>query len=181
VAKLATAITSKVAQFYILRVCFSGFTAAAQMYMVSNMRGLFSAREISYTKVGLLFSTAMALSSHTFLPSQFSMNCLTLAVAFWFRWRSCGRGLLGATVSLAFAVVVGWPFAVLVGIFWVIPYITLWPKALLSVRFYVYAFIAALVTVAPSIALDTLLYGRPVFASLNVVLYNTSIGASMVG
>ena len=36
-------------------------------------------------------------------------------------------------------------------------------------------------TILPSIIVDSLFYGKPSFAILNLIFYNTSLGSNMVG
>lgn len=44
-----------------------------------------------------------------------------------------------------------------------------------------YAIIAAVLTILPSILADSAYYGKPAFAILNLIFYNTSLGSNMVG
>ena len=139
------------------------------------------------TEVGLLlccccFSSAgMFHAAVAFVPSSFAMVLLTCAWTFWLaagsaeasatRQRRSSTLYIGAIWSVAAATLVGWPFAGIVACG------PLAVDALLGlgvVPFFREAATAFLVFVLPSALFDSYMYGRPVLAFLNILLYNSS-------
>ena len=162
------ALGSKPAVFYGIRVALGLFSAACEATLVAAT----AARHGRALATGTLFF--MAFSPGTFqagtalLPSSFAMCLTALAVAAWM-----GGQRERAVWAVAAGAVLGWPFAALAGL----------PIALHALvadgtpALARWAVAAAAATVLPGIVVDSVAYGRFVVSPLNLLLYNTGLGA----
>ena len=183
---------NKVVVFYCVRCALGAMSAYCEAnfaYRVALTCG---------TEVGLLLwllllsSAGMFHAAVAFVPSSFAMVLLTCAWTFWLatgsaeasatRQRRSSTLYIGAIWSVAAATLVGWPFAGIVACG------PLAVDALLGlgvVPFFREAATAFLVFVLPSALFDSYMYGRPVLAFLNILLYNSSAdkgsGAQLYG
>ena len=168
-------LISKITLFYLLRFILAIVSSYAESTLFKAL--LCKGKEdSSYAKLGWYYlilsmtNVGMFLSATTFLPSTFSMYLTMLAYGAWLN-RS-GSPL--AIFSVGLAVLLGWPFAALLGIpifieSCLIPSLNYLNKTISFIRFTI--LFGVLISV-PMIAFDSYLFGRFVIAPLNIVLYN---------
>jgi alpha-1,2-mannosyltransferase len=148
--------------FFAIKVSLGLISALCQTYFVSAVFRRFGSNVCWYTAFFLLFSPGMLISSTSLLPSSFAMYCLLIAFGGWFS----GNYFL-ATFSAACAVLVGWPFVLLL----------IFPMAMDTLvqcrtKTFLWSFVSLVFFVAPTIAVDWYYYGKIFFAPVNIVLYN---------
>ena len=177
IAYAASLLTSdKVAIFYCVRASLGVASALCETVFVRRAAHA-AGDEVGWTTYSLLLTSAgMFHSSVAFLPSSFAMYLLTCA---WSSWMgpprptaaaSCAPEYTRAIWCVAAGFYLGWPFVVVAAA-------PLAIDAVVSFGFFscVRAGVAAtLALVLPSALLDSYMYGRPVLAFLNILLYNRS-------
>ena len=192
-AALAAAVgvltSNKVAIFYAVRCALGAASALVEARFARRVAQVVGTEIGVLTWLLLLTSAGMFHASVAFLPSTFAMVLLTRA---WTCWLGTGAGISAATAtgstavghapaahvdyagaiwSVAIASILGWPFAGIVaaGPLAIDALVHIGP-----VRFLRHAASAAAALILPSAAMDSFLYGRPVLAFLNILLYNKS-------
>ncbi|OTF77776.1 hypothetical protein BLA29_004202, partial [Euroglyphus maynei] len=124
--------------------------------------------EIFFEKIEIFYLTP-------FLPSSFAIYTVCLSFAFWLR---ANHQLF--IFFFAFGSILSWPFVSAIGI----------PMALYLLlfrqhrkQFIITSVISAVIISVPTTLIDTYYYGRFVFASLNIILYNvfSEHGANLYG
>jgi len=161
--------------FYFLRCLLGCLSASCEVYFYRGVVEEFGVNVGRLTLAILTLSTGMFISSTAFLPSSTSMYLTLLAAGAWFR-----NNEKPAIFATALSAILSWPFTALLGV----------PIALdlLIFRrrfntFIVWSAFSALAILGPILMCDTFYYGKPVFASLNIVIYNvlTDHGPDLYG
>lgn len=138
------------------------------------------------------------LLTSAFLPSSFAMYANMLAASYWFHpATTTSTGTLRAflaTLSVAVGAIVGWPFAAVLGLPFVIEYALLpageivlpaevptWRHKRLSIL--IGAIVVCAAVAIPVVGVDSFAYGRFAFPSLNIILYNVfgNLGPDLYG
>ncbi len=116
----------------------------------------------------LVLSPGMYISATALLPSSFCMYATCLMMGAWLQGK-----LNFAILAVAAGAILGWPFSAALGI-------PLAVDVLIRRRqFYFFAkwaIIALVLLLLPSFLIDSAFYGKPVVASLNILLYNVFTG-----
>ncbi|KJE92084.1 asparagine-linked glycosylation 9 protein [Capsaspora owczarzaki ATCC 30864] len=179
VVKLAALVqigTSKVALFYYVRVVLAFLCAFSEAAFIHSAQLHLNVTIGRALLAFLLGSYGMFLASTAFLPSSFTMVCVMFAMACWMRGSLLHsvrfHSILGLVFSIAIGAILGWPFCGAVGLPMAIDLLLLRTSRRHWVSFIVAGFLAILVVLLPTVAIDSYFYGTPVFASLNIVLYN---------
>lgn len=162
---------TKPQELLVLRGLLVGLSSACEAALASAVGSKFQSPTAAWlTAVVLGTSAGMGHARRSLLPSSTCMMCYTLAQALWLRNRPRAALLVGS-----FSVLVSWPFAAL-------PYLPIGLEVLLDKEAGVRA-IAQIVALAlvlfallPGLV-DSYFYGKPAFATLQMVLYN-ALGAS---
>jgi len=160
---------SKPNVFYWVRcilACSSAYTEATLHDAVRKRFGPETATIYGYITA---VSTGLCIASVSFLPSSFSMMCHTYAMAAWLLYDRRRPKYMDYTVgAVVVGAVVGWPFGALCMI----------PAALDTLVVYglgnpIKSAVFSLVSISSLvIAVDTFYYCRPVFSTLNIIIYN---------
>ncbi|KAJ3340443.1 mannosyltransferase [Gonapodya sp. JEL0774] len=170
--------------FMLMRILLGTVSAYAESSLCNSVAQHWNARVARYLLTILIFGTGMFISTSAYLPSTFAMYTTLLANASSLQPPSTIRTI--ETVSwYALGVILGWPFSGLS----VVPFVleelfvatydgeTLQSTVLNGVRrMAVAGGVVLLVILAPTVLIDSFFYRRPVFASLNLVLYNVFSG-----
>ena len=157
-------LISKIALFYLLRVCLALFSILVEIYFVNSVRRKFSTSLSQILAFVLAVNTGMFISTTAFLPSSFSLQFVTLAYAAW--WN---QNLKLSVLCIAISALVGWPFSAALG------FPIAFDIIFLQRRFRLFAatsMVSSLLIGSALIAVDSYYFGRLVFAPLNIVLYN---------
>lgn len=165
-----------VTAFYILRAMWGVFAGVCQYYLVKCL----GAEKSGFF---IIISTGMLLASHTLLPSTFCMNCLCLALGLFVKYGDTQQRkyLFLALLSCSFGLIVGWPFAGVVMVVFVLPYIMRFPGVLIDIKLYFLGILSLLLTIIPSILLDSYFYSKPTAGFYNLMIYNSSLSSNMAG
>ena len=166
---------SKIALFYLLRLCLAVFSIFVEICFIRSVRKRFGT-SLSHTLTFILaVNTGMFISTTAFLPSSFALQFVTLAYAAWWSNR-----LKISVLCIAISALVGWPFSAALGL----------PIAV-DILFYRRKFSLFALTSAVSlffigsalVSVDSYYFGRLVFAPLNIILYNifSKSGPSLYG
>ena len=155
---------SKIALFYLLRVCFALFSILVENYFISSVRRKFSSSLTHTLSFVLAVNTGMFISTTAFLPSTFALQFVTLAYAAW--WN---QNLKLSIVCVAISALVGWPFSAALGLPIAVDIIFVQRRGKL---FAASSMVSLLLIGSALITVDSYYFGRLVFAPLNIVLYN---------
>ncbi|XP_055329427.1 alpha-1,2-mannosyltransferase ALG9-like [Paramacrobiotus metropolitanus] len=153
--------------FYFLRFVLAIAAVAVEGAFYAQICKRFGPSVGRMVLVFLLFAPGMFISSTAFLPSSFAMLMTTAAYTAWF----AGRNVL-AVIAVACSGILGWPFAGLLGA----------PIAVDIIRrnglfFFVgVCIMLGAVIAGATVAIDSYFYGKLVFPTLNIVLYNIISG-----
>lgn len=154
---------TKISIFYGVRLFLAFSNAAANTYLLRSTQKKFGSEASQLLQLFLIVTPGMFISSSAFLPSTFAMICYSLVLGAWMRGQ-----LVVALYMCALSAIVGWPFSLLVGV----------PLALFilvrrGVLFAVgHGVLSLLFFLAPSVLVDSYLYGKLVIAPAQIVLYN---------
>jgi len=161
--------------FYFLRCLFGFVCALCEVYFYRGVLCEFGANVGRLCLALLVFSAGMFISSTAFLPSTTSMYLTLLSVGAWFH-----QQYKLAIFFTALSTFLSWPFAALIGLPIAVDILLMKKKWKL---FITWCLISAGTILLPQIMCDSYYYGRPVFASLNIVWYNvfTSHGPDLYG
>ena len=176
----AAVVENKVAVFFAVRAALGCAAALLEARFVQRVHAWANAEVGIYTWILLTTSAGMFHAAVAFLPSSFAMHCVLLAWTAWMdatmdqsapcappTWR---RSYAAAVFFVATGCIIGWPFLCIIAAPLAIDAIS----ALGLVGFVKVALGAAVALVAPSAAFDSYLYGKPVLAWLNIMVYNRS-------
>ncbi|PVU92208.1 hypothetical protein BB559_003793 [Furculomyces boomerangus] len=190
--------TSKVQLYYAIRVLVSLLTAACEATFIRAVNNHMGGRVAIYTMFSLFFGAGMFHASPSFLPSTLSMQLVMIAYSYGVipsPTLDFLRGLVRATLCLlpfAISSVWGWPYSGILAFPWIVEHlfvrgtetfaanvtnekiIELYKNWRIQriVSFSAAAVISVLLSVGPSVLVDSYFYNRLVFPSLNQVVYN---------
>jgi len=154
--------------FYFLRCMFGFISALCEVYFYRGVLCEFGANVGRLCLAILVFSTGMFISSTAFLPSTTSMYLCLLSMGAWFHHK-----YHLAIFTTALSTFLSWPFAALLGLPIAIDIVLIKNHWRL---FITWSLISAATILLPQISIDSYYYGKPVFASLNIVWYNVFTG-----
>lgn len=166
---------NKLFVFYFVRTMLALICSLCEIHFYQGVSLRFGNNVARLVLGFLVFGTGMFISATAFLPSTFCMYMTFVIYGSWLQGR-----IKVAILAVAASSIIGWPFAAVIGL----------PLALdVLVRRKQYIFFAkwclvALVTMLiPFFLIDSFYYGRPVIASVNIVLYNvfTEHGSDIYG
>lgn len=157
---------TKVAGLRLTQIVLVLLATVADTAFVSAIRHRFGWRYAAGTAMALLLAAGPTHASSALLPSSFSMYCVAWSYAEWLRGRT------GASIAAgAVAVLLGWPFCALLFVpMGLHMLLGLGGHSTLSVLGAGVA--SAAVLVGASVAVDWVMYGKPLVAVLNIFLYN---------
>lgn len=150
--------------FYFLRCLLGLVCSLAEVYFYRGVLCEFGANVGRLCLALLVTSAGMFISSTAFLPSSASMYLTLLSMGAWFL-----HHYKLAIFFTAFSTFVSWPFAALLGLPIAIDIVIFRRQLRL---FMDWSVASALVILLPQVLCDSHYYGKPVLASLNIVLYN---------
>jgi len=169
---LAAMGLSKPAVFYGIRAALGVGSAACEATLVAAVAARHGERLAAGTLFFMAVSPGPFQAGTALLPSSFAMCATSVAVAAWM-----GGNRQRAVWAVGVGAILGWPFAALAGL----------PIALHALAMDGAAAVArwmaaaAAATVLPGVGVDSLAYGRAVVSPLNLLLYNTGLGAAAGG
>jgi alpha-1,2-mannosyltransferase len=155
----------KIGVFYAIRIVLALLTAVCETALIKAMsRQDRFGRNTAYI-MGILLATnaGMFNASAAMLPQTFTMNTLLCCFAAWMQ-----RRFDWAIFFMGLSSLVGWPFSVLTGIALAVDAL----KSCRLIQTLKYGIVSAAVCIVPSVAIDYYYYHKPVFAVLNIAMYN---------
>ncbi|WFD06082.1 dextrin dextranase [Malassezia vespertilionis] len=178
-AALVSHVAAQPYAFYSVRILLAAVSAVGDAMLFRSVATRVNARVARYMLTFLTVSAGMHSASVALLPSSFAMYTTSVATAFAMQQRE-----FGATCAFAFGALLGWPYALVVAIPFVVE--TLFfcdPRAKFFRRFSRLAFAGVLsgVLCLPIAFIDSLAYGTPTLAALNTVQYNVLSKARGIG
>eukprot|EP00038_Savillea_parva_P010725 m.192314 g.192314 ORF g.192314 m.192314 type:complete len:575 (-) comp18618_c0_seq1:93-1817(-) len=157
----------KVLAFYTTRAALGMVSAAVEAKLCASAGRATTVfgPSIAWLLLGLLAAApGMMHASVALLPSSSAMILVTLAVASWM-----DKEVSTAIFCIAASAIVAWPFSAALGLPLALDTMFRQGQLILFIK----ASIVSLVVLAgPCIAVDSMLYGKPVVASFNIVAYN---------
>ncbi|ODV89565.1 glycosyltransferase family 22 protein [Tortispora caseinolytica NRRL Y-17796] len=159
---------SRLTQFYSLRIFLSIISALSEFRLFLALKRVYSLRMASIYLAFTTFACGMSHAAGAFLPSSFAMYTSTIALAYFIEGK-----LEACYVFTAIGALIGWPFAAISGV----PFLL--SKSVLNNGFKALAKIAVLVAII--VAYDTSLYGTFTFVPWNIVKYNVFSQSSSSG
>lgn len=154
---------TKISIFYGIRLFLGLLNAAANTYLLRAVQRKFGNDTSQLVQLFLIVTPGMFIASTAFLPSTFAMICYTAILAAWMNGE-----LVVALHLCALSAIVGWPFSLLVGLPLAI-YILVKRGILFAVG---HGIVSLVLFLAPSVIVDSYLYGKLVIAPAQIVLYN---------
>ncbi len=154
----------RVGVFYAIRTALGLLCAAAETRLVRAVKRRFGESVASLFVAFLVISPGMFHASVSYLPQSFAMCCLMAAYGCWLNDEFAGAIFWMGVTSL-----IGWPFAVLIGVVMGIDILAR-TSVLQCVRWGVASLAACLI---PMMCIDRMFYGRWLIAPLNIAIYNT--------
>ncbi|UZJ55365.1 hypothetical protein CBS101457_004685 [Exobasidium rhododendri] len=188
----------KVSAFFATRILLAFTSALCEASLTTAVAEVVNSRVAKYMLIMLLCSAGMYESSTALLPSTFTMYTTTLALSYaFYPSRSGGKHFpfnnnlaytpphrtLITTMVFALGALVGWPFALLLSIPFVVEEVFLSSGLLVPAHRYTQfiltrllhwsraIFIASLIAI-PLLLIDTLAYARVTLVPLNIIVYN---------
>lgn len=164
-------VLSKITLFYLLRFIFAIVSSKLESDLFQTLSTLSNGKYAQIANYYFFFTitnAGMFLSSTSFLPSTFSMYLTCLAYTSWLQNGQSRAAIL----AIGTAVILGWPFAVLVGVPIAISICLFMNGKKSFIFFLTWTLLFAILIGGPVIAFDSFMFGKLVFASLNIVLYN---------
>lgn len=135
----------------------------SQVYLYNAVKTKYGSPSAVWLLFLLIFTPANFISLTSFLPSTFSMYCLTIALASWIN-----QNFVLSIYMVALSTLIGWPFSVLISLPLVIQILMKKPfKFIIQ-----HGIISVVVFLVPSIFVDYFYYKKFIFASFNIVFYN---------
>ncbi|SPO30486.1 related to ALG9 - mannosyltransferase [Ustilago trichophora] len=186
--------------FFAVRLLLAFISSFVDARFYKAIADVFSARVGRYCLMALAATAGIYEASTAFLPSTFVMHATTLAFSaslYPARLPSTDSSVLSdpsqrpfrserlivATLSFAAGAILGWPFAIILALPFVLEQLFLrgddviangkyshWTVARWSTA--IGAAVLSVILTLPVLAIDTLAYGKLSFAPLNTVLYN---------
>ena len=163
-------VSDKVSIFMGIKTMLAVLSAYIDSKYITAIGKRFNSTVANYTAVVLLLSTGCLSASGAFLPSSFSLLCLTVAFSNQLGFDGTKSNILYlyAVASVIIGCTVGWPFiglvALPVALHTIVEYGLLRPLSVVVI-----ALPAAAIAVY---AVDTHYYGRPLFSTWELVKYN---------
>lgn len=154
---------TKISLFYSLRLFLGLIGALCNTYLLRAVQRKFGSDTSQLLQLFFIVSPGMFISSTAFLPSTFAMFCYSAMLGAWLNGE-----LVLALYLVSLAAVVAWPFSLLVGLPLAI-YILVRKGVVFAV---LHGFLSLVFFLAPSVIVDTFMYGRLVIAPAQIVLYN---------
>jgi len=161
--------------FYFTRCLLAICCAATELFMYKAICREFGVHIGRMWIIFQLFSAGMFISSTALLPSTFSMYFTSAALTAWWTQRH-----KLAIFMIAISALLGWPFAIILGIPIVFDILILQKKVKM---FLFWALISGVTITIPMIVIDSSYFGKLVIAPLNLIIYNvfTSHGPNLYG
>lgn len=169
--------------FYIRIFALSGFTAFTEYKLYQSTKRNFGQYTANWFLLFTTVSTGMSHAGVALLPSSFAMNWVTLGVANsldaldWNNTLVCVWSSVYSIACFLIAGLVGWPFALVLGVpfgFFTVMFRFQTPPL---VRIVIYCFIFSSVLLGGLICVDSYFYSRKMlFVPMNIVLYNVFSG-----
>jgi len=173
---LATVLgESSILVFYMTRCLLGLACALSELLFYRGICAMFGGAVGRLTLVVMLFAAGMFTAAAAFLPSSFSMYLTMVAYGAWML-RKDNLSIL----AIAASTIIGWPFAVALGVPIAVDILFLRRKMAFFIK---WCAVGLVVFLVPMIAIDQHFYGRLVIAPLNIVLYNvfSSHGPDLYG
>ena len=167
----------KIGEFYALRMVLAIVCALCEARLCYAIAARFRRSIAVLTAVFLAGSAGMFHASVAYVPSAFAMYCVMLC---WSAWLLQEYAL--AIFSLGIAVLLGWPFAAVLGVPLALD--ILWRYRTRLWQPMLYGAVSAAAILIPSVLVDHHYYHKWLVAVLNIALYNsntTSGGATLYG
>jgi len=161
--------------FFFLRCLLALVCSLSELYFYRGVLCEFGANVGRLSLFLMATSAGMFISSTAFLPSSTSMYLTLLSMGAWFL-----HNYRLAIFCTALSTFVSWPFAALIGLPIAVDILIFRRQYKL---FTTWSVISALTILTPQLLCDSYYYGKPVMASLNIILYNvfTSHGPDLYG
>lgn len=169
-------VSSKITLFYMLRFFLALMASKIETYLFHNLLEV-TKESKNYSKVAYFYiilslsNAGMFLSVTSFLPSTFSMYLVMLAYGAWLKKNNSRLAIF----SIGLAVLLGWPFAAILGVPIAIDmcFSTMMQSFLKKLFYFLkWTIIFGILITVPLIAFDSYLFGKTVFAPFNIVMYN---------
>eukprot|EP01060_Flectonema_neradi_P031810 TRINITY_DN4925_c0_g1_i1.p1 TRINITY_DN4925_c0_g1~~TRINITY_DN4925_c0_g1_i1.p1 ORF type:complete len:390 (+),score=42.74 TRINITY_DN4925_c0_g1_i1:359-1528(+) len=163
-------VTDRAAIFMGIKAMLAVVSAFIDANFVESISNRLGDGVAKYTAAVLLVSTGCLSASGAFLPSSFSLMCLTIAFTYQLKYTSSKPNsfYVAAVVVVIIGCTVGWPFIGLIAM----------PVAIHTIC--TYGLIRPLLVVMVALpaasfsvfAVDNYYYGRPIFSTWELVKYN---------
>ena len=159
---------SKVIVFYLIRFVLVIAESWALLKFVRGISSRFGPSLADWTLLLAAFAPGYFQATSSFLPSSSAMVLIELAFAFFLEKKYLRTALCGAV-----SVVLIWPFsgALYLPLAFAVLFILKLNSFMFALRL---IFCAAIFVIAPVIAIDSLFYGKFVFAAFNIFSYNVA-------
>ena len=167
--------SNKIMIFYFIRMILCVICTLCEVQFYDGVALRFGNNVARITLAVLILSPGMFISSTAFLPSSFCMYMTFLLIGFWLQGH-----LNYAILAVAAAAILGWPFSAALGIPLAIDILLRRQKYIYFIK---WCGVALATMLLPSVLFDSYCYGKPVVASLNILLYNvfTDHGPDLYG
>ncbi|RNA12060.1 Alpha-1-2-mannosyltransferase [Brachionus plicatilis] len=162
-------LTSKITMFYLLRFVFALIQSYTDTKLFEGLKKLSQSDKQSFRHTHYFYlvlnltNVGMFLSTTSFLPSTFSLYLITYAYASIY-----SNNLISSVFAIGLAVLLAWPFVVILGIPVAINFIIYKP----IFNFVKITAISGIVILVPLVLIDSFFYGKLVVAPLNIFVYN---------
>jgi alpha-1,2-mannosyltransferase len=172
--------SSKVAEFYFLRVVFALVCASCQTRLYSVISRTVNPRVAIFFAMALVFSPGMYHAAPAYLPSTFAMYTTMLGFSAFMDWTQ-GMKTAQGVMWFGLGTTLGWPFAgALVLPFIVEEVILATATGEITDGFWrlLHGGLGSLAALAVQTAIDSVFYRKFTCVPLNIVLYNVFSGGS---
>ena len=157
-------LNNKLLTFYFIRMMLALFCTLSEVHFYKGVALRFGNNVARMVLAFLVFGTGMFISSTALLPSSFCMYMTLLFVGSWLQGQ-----LHVAILCVAAGAIIGWPFSVALGIPLAVDVILRRQKYIFFLKWCAVALIGMQL---PCFLIDSYHYGKPVVASINILLYN---------
>ena len=155
---------------YLTRIMLAVICTTCEVYLHEGVHHAFGSFAAKISLVIHVISIGMTTAAVSFLPSSFSMYAVIVIMASHVLSTSSSLHLKISIFAHVVNLLVGWPFAAIAGVpFAVATALQNKNRILFMVK---WSFIALISVGTPLVLVDSYYYGRPVFAPLNIVMYN---------
>ncbi|ESN96300.1 hypothetical protein HELRODRAFT_68493, partial [Helobdella robusta] len=155
----------KVVQFIVLRCFLAIVCVICETFFYKSIQYKYGNNISRLCLLVMMFSPGMFISSTAFLPSSFTMYTTMLSWSCWWCFHSYALSIF----FVAFGSLLGWPFAVALGVPIAFDMVFLQRKVL---KFVFWSIVALILCLTPLILIDSYYYGKLVVAPFNIILYN---------